>query len=682
MAETTLQAQPIAGDNELPWQQEMGGEYQRGVENVHQFILYFNVHDYVFTSTLAKPGWSPQRLRDYLGCLLKQRGFSAILYYSRSGGLVPLEEGMQETLQKGIPKEVRHGCRQYGQTGQEDAVRPLHEPIVAFSYLDRILTWCPPSEEAKAQQLPRIALIVEYLENLAPNEDSPSPSPEAQFVVETLHRWALDERIRGNRHLIVMLTADLGRVASILTTASSECRCLRVDLPNQEERRIWLEWVHADLQQRVQRTREEKGEKAVCETWVCPDPLAPAEALKDLNRLAAQTAGFNYDNLRDLVYYATRQPQGLTLDVVRQRKREVITAESRDLLEIVEPTHGFEAIAGYEHAVELLKLIRDAMQFQTPQNQLARLVPKGILFLGPPGTGKSYLAAALAKEVGFNLVKLRNIRSMWLGESERNLNRVLDLLTAMAPVIAFVDEVDQALGRRQAGPTTDGAGGVERRIFQRILEFMAQDEHRGRVLWIAASNRPDEIDVALMSRFDVIIPFLLPDARTRRQMVERVYPGKIGYTFQCDDEAQMEELVERTAGFSGRELDTLCRRALQVVLEDRLQALRAGASGPASLGGNPADDQDFAQPVVEARHLEETVGDYRMARDQIVYELQTLLAIQATSFYRFLPDRGALPEEIRAPEGKFPPLDEGKLQERIDELRARVGAYARPGWPG
>lgn len=646
----------LAPDEEVPFQAEMFREYEAG--NVHQFILYFNVHDYVFTPTLADDqGYVPLRLRDYLGHLLHARGFDVVIYYSLSKGLSYLdEEVMAPLLQDYVPDTVRHRGRYYGQSrdGREDVVPMNSESVVALSYLDRILTYRPSPDEAQDRSL-RIAVVLEYLEALAPHEDSNQPRPYADFVVQMLHQWAMDRRMR-RRHMIVGLASDLGHVASTLYAGTSESRAYRVDLPIEEpqssrsgvpprrERTAWLTWVLEGLESHL------------------TNPLTQPGGIEAVQTLATQTSGFNYDNLRDIVYYAAQAGDALTVELVQQRKRAIITAESRDLLEVVEPSYGFEMVAGYEYIKEYLGSISEAVHRQGSDAALAAMVPKGILFLGPPGTGKSFVAAALARETGFNMVKFKNIRSMWVGESERNLDRVLDLLSGMAPVIVFVDEIDQALGQRQMSGAGGGSG-VERRLFQRLLEFMAMDENRGRVLWIAASNRPDGIDQALLSRFDIVIPFLLPDTAARREMLLEAYPPKIGYDFDPVSEDHLRDCVQRTDGFSGRELDTICRRALQIAGEERLAS---GAQAPSG-----------ERPIVTAEHVLQALEDFRQARDLTQYELQTLLAIQHTNFYSFLPSAEEMPPSIRPADssdtGDDTPLDEEALRERIETLRVQIG---------
>ncbi|HVC82770.1 MAG TPA: AAA family ATPase, partial [Chloroflexota bacterium] len=134
-------------------------------------------------------------------------------------------------------------------------------------------------------------------------------------------------------------------------------------------------------------------------------------------------------------------------------------------------------------------------------------------------TGKSAVAEALAHEAGINFVFLRmgKILGSYVGSSERNLEKALRAIESLAPCGVFVDEIDQAMPGRSSG----GDSGVGGRIFGRLLDFMAQPTHRGRVFWLAASNRVDKLDAALRrpGRFDKKIPFLVPDAEERRTIL-------------------------------------------------------------------------------------------------------------------------------------------------------------------
>ncbi len=612
----------LADDGEFRWQQEILSEVESW-RNVHRFILYFNVSDYVVSPSLVKyENFNPLRLREYLGQLLHDRGYSVVIHYSASQGLRLMDESSMRPILASIDMELPDTGRRPVSPISREGAQPSIGVEAALSYLEHLLAYGNDNENEDDEHL-RIAVIIEYLETIAPREGSHLFVPPAERVIEFLHRLSFDLRIRRKGHVILMLTEDIGQVASSLQSATSECRIYRVDLPDTPRREAWISWLH------------KRGVNS----------LKTNSDFTNAKDLAAQTAGFNYDNLRDLMYIAQQNEEGLTLAQVRERKREVISAESRDLLEFIEPSHNLDDIAGYEWVRRHLRRVRELMK----DPDLADLTPKGILFLGPPGTGKSYTVAALAEETKFNMVKFKNIRSMWVGESERNLNRVLDLLTTLHPAIVFIDEIDQALGRR-GGQEVDSSG-VDRRLFQRLLEVMADDRNRGKVLWVAASNRPDLVDQALISRFDMVVPYLLPDAKARRAMFDEIYPKKLNYQVKWENSKELDEVVHRTSGFSGRELDTICRHA-------KNQAA--------------VTLKDVSKVVVSGKELIATIDDFRPAHDEDEYMLFTLLAIQATNFSRFLPDWEDLPEDIRKPSPKDqPPVDKVKLQDEIARLTER-----------
>jgi SpoVK/Ycf46/Vps4 family AAA+-type ATPase len=131
----------------------------------------------------------------------------------------------------------------------------------------------------------------------------------------------------------------------------------------------------------------------------------------------------------------------------------------------------------------------------------------GYLLCGPVGTGKTYLVECLAGEVGVPVVKLKNFREKWIGSSEGNLEKLFRLARALGRCIVFVDEADQALGRRDSGVSD---GGLSGRLYSMIAQEMSDTANRGKVMWILASSRPDliEVDLKRPGRLDLKIPIL------------------------------------------------------------------------------------------------------------------------------------------------------------------------------
>src|SRR6185295_8093691 len=171
--------------------------------------------------------------------------------------------------------------------------------------------------------------------------------------------------------------------------------------------------------------------------------------------------------------------------------------------------------------------------------------PMGMLFTGPMGTGKTFVAEAFVKETGLTAIKLKNFRSKWVGATEGNLERILSVVQALGQVIVIVDEGDRAFGNQEG----DGDGGTSSRVMARLKEFMSDTSNRGRVLFILMTNRPDKlyIDIKRAGRLDRKMPFLYPqtaeEVETVLQAQIRKHKLQTDLAFPRDREAVSEKIV-------------------------------------------------------------------------------------------------------------------------------------------
>jgi hypothetical protein len=175
------------------------------------------------------------------------------------------------------------------------------------------------------------------------------------------------------------------------------------------------------------------------------------------------------------------------------------------------------------------------------KNDTAAL-PKGYLICGPVGTGKTFLVECLAGEAGVPVVKLKNFRDKWVGSTEGNLERIFRLLDALGRCYVFVDEADQALGRRDGGT---GDSGLSGRVYSMVAEQMGSSSTRGRIIWILASSRPDliEVDLKRPGRVDVKIP-LFPTVTPREGFeLIRALCSVRGLTLGPDEPSGIEAMI-------------------------------------------------------------------------------------------------------------------------------------------
>lgn len=224
---------------------------------------------------------------------------------------------------------------------------------------------------------------------------------------------------------------------------------------------------------------------------------------------------------------------------------------------------GFDDFGGLHEVVE-----RAQELIELPLRQAENLAKigarpvKGVLFTGSPGTGKTMLARIIANvaEANFYEISGPTVISKWVGESEQVLRRIFTDAAENAPSIIFFDEIDSVAGQR-----TEEANESSKRVVAQLLTLMDGFKAEDRVTVIAATNRPQDIDVALLrpGRFDWEIEFPLPDRNDREEML-RVSARKLS----TDDPLPYEWLANHTDGWSAADLAAIWREAALVAVAD------------------------------------------------------------------------------------------------------------------
>jgi len=466
------------------------------------------------------------------------------------------------------------------------------DPLNSFALLDSYFRQCAAQSPARP-----VALLLPFAETVAPAAEAAYRTPEDRAVVVYLRRWAQDPVLLAKNVVLVLVTESLADLDPQLRRAHAT-REIEIQRPDPAERLSFLTAVRPA-------------------SWYASRSELPAE------RLAELTAGMNRVQLGQLLDGVDASGEVLTRERVRGIKKAVIETEGLDLLEYVEPKYDLSMVAGMPAVKERLRRAARAIA----RGNLAA-VPMGYLVCGPVGSAKTFLVECFVKEIGFPCVKLKNFRSMWVGSTESNLERILKILSSLTPVGVVVDEADAALGNREA----QGDSGTQNRVFAQIAAFMGDTRHRGQILWFLITARPDllPIDLKRQGRAEEHIPLFYPETAPEYDEIFQVMVKKLGLRTQV---GRISEVASESQllGLSGSDLEAVLVRA----------ALEAEAAGAAE---------------VAAEHLRQAFADFIPPVNSLERELQVLYAVLESTSRELLP-------------AAYRNLDRGAIQARVHEIR-------------
>jgi transitional endoplasmic reticulum ATPase len=334
---------------------------------------------------------------------------------------------------------------------------------------------------------------------------------------------------------------------------------------------------------------DETGRREILDVHTRNMPLAPDV---DVDRIAARTHGFVGADIASLVREAA-----MTALRGDRENLEIDGSDFEHALAAVEPsamrahvserpTVDFGDVGGLADAKERL---REAVQWPLSYGPLFDAAgtdpPSGVLLAGPPGTGKTLLARAIAGESDVNFVQVAGpeILDRYVGESEEAIREVFERARHTAPAIVFVDEIDAIGGHRGEGHE------VTERVVSQLLTELDRTADNPQIVVLAATNRPDAIDSALLrpGRLEQRVTVPRPDESARREILS-VHASDVPLA----DDVDLDELATETAGYSGADLEALVRGGAMRAIRD----LAAGI--------DPAEAIERADELtVEREHL-------------------------------------------------------------------------------
>jgi SpoVK/Ycf46/Vps4 family AAA+-type ATPase len=354
-----------------------------------------------------------------------------------------------------------------------------------------------------------------------------------------------------------------------------------------------------------------------------PDLASKTEVPVDA--LGARLTGLSRVGARSAIGLALRNDRAITAAWLSKIKKDLIERECQGLLEFIESPFTLDNVAGHD-------AVKDWLRQDTAllRRGALRALPMGYLIAGRIGTGKTFIVQCWAGEIGIPCVVLKNFRDRWVGATESNLEKIFAMLRAVGQVVVFVDEADQAAGKREGG---DGDSGLSGRVYSMLAKEMSDTRNRGRIIWVFATSRPDllEVDLKRQGRLDVHIPLFPPETPEERNALLLAIAKKLKFPLSAEDLPPFADGM--TLG--GNELEGVLVRAL------RLHELSEEPRRP--IRDTLADVLKEVRPSPHTRKL----------------EYMDLVAVKECTDARFLPER-------------FRELTPEELETQIDALRRFV----------
>ena len=471
-----------------PWAAKLIALYQS--HSANQFILHGNVNDR-FVLPVEPP--SIGSLYDFLRRVMMPR-FDVILSYDLGNGI---------RIDKGGDVLGRW-------PGFKESPELPRVPRQAVEFLTRYFRFAA-NLVSLGQQSPRIGFYMKAAHLVAPAIPG-ALNYDLNALALLMRDWASDDQLAQHTLVTFLVTENLNDLHPMLVN-NPRAATVEVPVPSQN-----------DLEEALRHLSSEfKG------------AIGPFH--DRLDKLAHELTGATLSSVENMLRIKSHDQVELTGPDLVVLKKELVEKDAGGLIEFIESHRSLDDVYAQDKLKTWLR-----QDIQLWRNNDIQALPMGYLLCGPVGTGKTYLVECLAGEAGVPVVKLKNFRDKWVGSTEGNLEKIFRLLKGLGRCFVFIDEADQALGRRDAGSSDSGLSG---RIYGMFAEQMSNTANRGRIVWVLASSRPDliEVDLKRPGRVDVKIPIFPSTTPHEGFLLIKALSRRRGVMITDDDFKALEPLI-------------------------------------------------------------------------------------------------------------------------------------------
>jgi transitional endoplasmic reticulum ATPase len=411
----------------------------------------------------------------------------------------------------------------------------------------------------EAEKNPPSVIFIDELDSIAPKRGEVTGEVERRVVAQLL---TLMDGLKARGNLIVIgATNREDSIDPALRRPGRFDREIEIGVPDRSGRMEILQ-IHSrgmpvgegfDLEAMANTTHGFVGADLAA--------LAREAAMKSLRRYLPEI------DLDKPIPTEILEKMEVTMDDFRNAFKEIEPSSLREVL-IEIPQVKWEDVGGLEAVKLSLKEVVE-LPLKNPEafKRMGIKAPKGVLLYGPPGTGKTLLAKAVANESEANYISIKGpeVLSKWVGESEKAIREIFKKAKQASPSIVFLDEIDAITPRRGMGSDSH----VTERIVNQLLTSIDGLEDMEGVVVLAATNRPDIVDNALLraGRFDRLMLIPAPDLEARKSIFRIHTKG-----MPLDESVDLDELAQKTDGFVGADIESLCREAGILALRENMEA--------------------------------------------------------------------------------------------------------------